>query len=495
MPYTSLIVAVLALIASTAFPAFNIQPLILVIIAPLIVVVRRSPSVRQAFGYGILFGTVYMAALHFWMMSLHAFVPLWAITLTWIGYSAYLGLFFGATCAIIRWLPDKVPIWLSAPAAWTLLEYLRSLGPIGNPSGEVGYAVLNLQPLPLLGAMGGIFFVSYLVITINALVADIAVKNWTGKLITCFVTFVIAGIWLATGQLIRYHTVRSTPDDTVTVSLLQGNHPQMDKFNPILWAKIKHDYLILTANTPTADLVIWPETITPTLNDEDSALRTKIHQLAIQHQSAIIWGTPIHRDNQYYNAIVGVNRYGKTLDPYLKNQLMPFGEYWPGRSILTFIGLKDILGADYSRGNQTKPISVSDTLKIGSVICLESMYPDHLRRATQGGATLLVVIANNAWFTHSSAAEKHLQMSRMRAIENGRWLCVAANTGRTALIDPLGYPTQTLTPDVQAALVGKTTLNRETTAYTNHGNWIIGICFLILGISSAYALYLKRNAD
>lgn len=494
MPYTNIIIVLLALAASAAFPPFNLHALILVIIAPLLVWIRRSASVKQALGYGLLFGVVYIATLHFWMMSLQTFVPLWTITLTWLAYSVYLGLFFGGTFAVIRWLPDKVPLWLSAPAAWTLFEYIRTLGPIGNPAGDVGYAVLNLQPLPLVGALGGIFLVSYLVITINALVADIVLKNWTGKLITCFLTFIIAGFWLSTGQLIRYHTLRNAPDDPIQMVLIQGNHPQMDKFNPILWAKIKQDYLTLTTNAPSADVVVWPETITPTLNDEDATFGERIRHLAIQRKSAIVWGTPFRKKSLFYNAIVGVNCDGNTLEPYLKNQLMPFGEYWPGRSVLTQIGLKKILGTDYSHGQETRPLAASDSIKIGSVICLESMYPSPLRKATQEGATVLVVVANNAWFTHSSAAENHLEMSQMRAIENGRWLGLAANTGRTAFIDPLGNITQTLPPDEQGTLVGRVTLNRTKTAYTTHGNWIITLSVVILCVGTTIKLYQRYKS-
>lgn len=358
MPYTSLIVSILALVAAATFPPLNLQPVILLVFAPLFFLTRRSHSVKQALGNGLLFGTLYMACDHFWMMSLQAFAPLWAIVATWALYSLYLGLFFAIPLAILRWFPDRFPTWIIAPPLWTLFEFIRSLGPIGNPAGDVGYAVLNLHPLPQIGALGGIFLVSYLVILINALLTDVALKSWAGKLITCFLIFIFAGVWMASGQLIRYHTMRNAPNETAKIVLIQGNHPQMDKFNPILWTRIKQDYLSLTANSPTADLTVWPETITPTLNDDDPVLATQIRRIATQHNSAVLWGTPIRKDHQFYNAIVGVTRTGITLEPYLKNQLMPFGEYWPCRTLLTHIGLGKTIGTDYSLGQTTDRKSV-----------------------------------------------------------------------------------------------------------------------------------------
>jgi len=492
MPYSNLIgIILLAALCASAFPPLNIYPIILLILAPLLVIIRNAESTRKAMAFGWLFGALYMAILHGWMQSLQTFVPLPGIIAVWIAYATYLGLFFGVGLALIRWLPRQIPLWISAPAIWTLFEFLRSLGPLGNPSGDVGYAVLNLQPLPLVGALGGIYLVSFMVVLFNALLAEIIMQGGARKMATCFLGFVVAGIWMASGQLIRYHTVRNSADHTTVISLVQGNHPQMDKFNPILWAQIKADYIRLSANAPTSNIIIWPETITPTLNTNDPELLSAIQKISQERQSAILWGTPIQIGTAYYNGIVGVDSQSNPIPPYLKHQLMPFGEYWPFPSVLRAIGLSNLIGQNYSLGTQNTPLIAHPTAYIGTVICLESLYPNHFRNATLQGATILMVGANNAWFTGSRAADHHLLISRMRSIENSRWTCVASNTGRTAFIDELGNIDQVASMDQQLILTGTIPIIHRITPYTQSGNWIISICSVILGVCLGIKAYTK----
>jgi apolipoprotein N-acyltransferase len=360
------------------------------------------------------------------------------------------------------------------------------LGPIGNPVGTIGYGIIDIIPLPNVAAMGGVYLVSFLVVLINAMLADIVFRRGLGKLVTCFAIFMVVGVWIGFSE-IRQMTYTVNADlNPVSIALIQGNHAQMDKFNRRQWATIKEDYLRLTevALQSSPDIVLWPETITPTLNLEDPLFVSVITRLSHENGSSIVWGTPIRKGSLFYNSIAAVTP-GGILPGYLKIKLMPFGEYWPCRPALKAMGLTALLGDDYTGGSQCTLLPLAPTITVGGVICLESLYPWYTRTEAAAGAQLLVVIANNAWFIHSSAAQKHFQMTRMRAIETNRWVALCSNTGVTALVNPLGQPTETLPEDTQGVLHGTATRNRGLTPYTRYGDWIIGLS-LMLCIGSGF---------
>ena len=164
---------------------------------------------------------------------------------------------------------------------------------------------------------------------------------------------------------------------------------------------------------------------------------------------------------------------------------MPFGEYWPFKSFLLWLGLQGVVGEDYSEGNQLKPLQ-SPRFSAGVLICLESMYPCYYRELVKNGADMLVNIANNAWFHDSKAAELLFQMSRVRAVENNRYFVQCANTGISGMIHPLGHVIVKSHLNRREILSKQVVIGLPDSPFVKWGDWlvvaslavVIGILFL-----------------
>jgi apolipoprotein N-acyltransferase len=186
------------------------------------------------------------------------------------------------------------------------------------------------------------------------------------------------------------------------------------------------------------------------------------------------------------------------LSRYDKIHLVPFGEFVPYRNLLTFAeSLTHDIG-DLSRGNQRNVLSI-DGHGVGVFICYESIFPDEILRFARNGAELFVNISDDAWYGDYGAPGQHLNMARMRAIENGRWLLRATNNGVTASISPLGEVVAAAPRNVRTALHAPYAFETGTTFYTRHGDWFASTCaiisllaLVIAGLSGRVPSWLSR---
>ncbi|NBV41146.1 apolipoprotein N-acyltransferase [bacterium] len=476
-----------------AFPPFHLEPLILISLVPLLIAIRTTPTGKAAFFTGWGFGFLTMLGLHRWMWALTPFAPVWTIAVVWVIFSAYLALFYGAGTWAIRRLPS-IPLFVTVPAIWTLIEYTRLIGPIGNPAGMLGYGLIDLFPLNQIASVGGVLLLTFGVALINSLVAEVIIHPGLRKLVLSFTIFVVFGIWLGSGLLLDIKQTQVPAWKSVTVSIIQGNHPQTAKESQASWATIESDYLMLSDSIPESSesqWILWPETITPTLMLNNPTLVTAIKKIAQKKSAILLFGSPIQSQSRYYNAIVGISPEGETLPPYKKHLLMPFGEYWPAKSVFQMVGLDNLVGTDYSTDTEIKPMPITSEISVAGAICLESLYPFYTREAVSKGANAIVVVANNAWFFNSIAAQMHLNMTRMRAIETRRWAVIAANTGLSAVIAPSGQIIRKSQLNHREILRESIKLQRTQTPYVTLGNWIVWISIMILMISSGVAGYYK----
>ena len=170
---------------------------------------------------------------------------------------------------------------------------------------------------------------------------------------------------------------------------------------------------------------------------------------------------------------------------------MPFGEYIPLRSVARAVGLGHFLfGEDYSSGPRWHPFEVPGWGTLGGLICMESLFPGPSRQLAQHGADALVTVANNAWFFQSPAAAQHLQMTRMRAVENRRTLIQVANTGLSGIVDPFGRITQVTDLGSRATVHAQISLHAIRAWYTRLGDWIILASGLVI---LGYLWIVRRN--
>jgi apolipoprotein N-acyltransferase len=194
-----------------------------------------------------------------------------------------------------------------------------------------------------------------------------------------------------------------------------------------------------------------------------------------------------------YNSAALVSPNGEWVARYDKVHLVPFGEYVPFRQIFSFAaGLTKEVG-DFSRGMSREPLDAGGT-KLGVFICYESIFPDEIRQFVNNGAQVLVNISNDGWYGDSGAYAQHLKQSRMRAVENDRWLLLDTNTGVTAAIDPEGRIVASAPRKTRTALRAPYALVNSTTFYTRHGDWFAYLCAIISIAALFMRLFVRSQA-
>jgi apolipoprotein N-acyltransferase len=235
----------------------------------------------------------------------------------------------------------------------------------------------------------------------------------------------------------------------------------------------------------SSDLIVWPESPAPFYTG-DPLFRTALTHVATDAHAWVVAGSigvqnasisPQH-STEIFNSATLVSPAGQWTLRYDKVHLVPFGEYVPFKSLLSFAGGLTKEVGDFSRGTSRQPLEAGET-KLGVFICYESIFPDEVRQFAKNGAQVFVNISNDGWYGDSGAYAQHLKQARMRAVENERWLLRTTNTGVTAAIDPEGRIAQTVPRKIRTALQASYALESGTTFYTRHGDWLAYACAII----------------
>jgi apolipoprotein N-acyltransferase len=441
------------LLLNLAFAPFNFYLVAYIFFIPVLFSIEKS-SPKENFLGGLLFGFIFISTFQLWLFSLSAWAPWPFIFLIWLLYSLYFAFFYGLTFYLSasllqnKWFAStKALKFLILPLIWILLEYLRKLGPIGHPGGIIGYSQTSNLPILQLASIFGVLGISFFVILINFLIYKLLStppkKTRLLLSLTLCILIVIPYLPLISPRfspLSRGYARRAEGLKELKIAIIQGNHTQKAKMTSQAWPKIRADYLRLTktAAQNKARLIFWPETFIPALNLNNKPFLAKLQSLAQKYNSSIIFGTPLYKKGKYYNAAVVMNPQGLSPQIYKKEKLMPFGEYTPFKKLFSFFPLTPFLPTVDFTSHKNSILLQAQGLNLGLGICLESLYPKYFRKNTKKGADILVTLVNNAWFFDSSAADKHLQISILRAVENSSPLLQVANTGISAIISPQG---------------------------------------------------------
>jgi apolipoprotein N-acyltransferase len=304
------------------------------------------------------------------------------------------------------------------------------------------------------------------------------------------VVLIVVGVLAGWGSLrvARGDLTRGTP---ARVALVQGNVAQEQKWDPRRASDIFDSYLRLTrqAIAAGADLVIWPESATPFTFEMEHAAADSIRRLASEARVPILFGSDqIERGapTKYYNSAYLVRADGSTGGVYRKMHLVPFGEYVPLKRLLFFAAPLVEAVSDFSAGDTAVLMDV-DGHPVSTAICYEIVYPDLVRRFVAGGSELLTTITNDAWFGDTSAPHQHFAQAAMRAIENGRYLVRAANTGISGVVDPYGRVVVQSRLFEPAVVTGMVTYRTEKTLYTR-----VGDLFAYLAVLTTIAMLVMR---
>lgn len=468
-PY--LIAFIAGALAVSGFAPFDLFPLPVLALAVLFWLWSRSPRPLQAAGLGFALGMGFFVFGIGWIyIALHEYGYMHPVlaglaTLLFaalISFPAALAGYLQARCKAAV----SVSILCLMPVLWTLAEWVRGLLFTGFPWLSVGYSQVPHSPLagyaPLLGVYGvslGVAASAGLLLFGLQARRSVAGKTALGGLCV---------LWLLGGALqqAEWTQVQGEP---LEVSLLQGNIAQDEKFEEGTLIGTLETYRRL-AEASTARLIVMPETALPLLRDNvPESYQTLLREQGQQNGSDILIGAFEKEDGRYYNSVYSLG--SAESQHYRKDHLVPFGEFIPLRGVLGwFINevLQIPMGDLASGGTHQRPLAVAGQ-QVAVNICYEDAFGEEIIRALPQ-ATLLVNVTNDAWYGESNAAEQHNQMSQMRALETGRMVLRATNTGVTSVIGSDGRVLAQLPQHAEGLLTAKVQGYGGSTPYVRWGN-------------------------
>jgi len=453
--------------AAAGFSPFGLSWLTGLCLTALILVWLRTPTPREAALHGFLFGAGLFGTGASWVyVSLHDFgmmpAPL-AVGATAL-FCAYLALFPALAGSIQARIdaPPAVQATLMAPALWVLTEWMRGWLLTGFPWLVMGYSQID-TPLAGYAPVLGVYGLSLLLaIASGSLATACTAATAPGRLFMLAIIAVVLGGGALLGTVDWVHP----EGEPVPVALIQGNIPQSMKFEPTQYAATLATYRRLVESS-TAKLIVLPETAVPRFLDQvDPAYLEDLRGFARRQQADILLGVPYRNGNgDYFNGVVNLGL--SELQFYAKSHLVPLGEFVPPE-FKWILGTLRIPLSDFSAGTQPKPMRAAGGF-IGITVCYEDAFGEELI-AQLPEATLLANLSNVAWFGDSLAPQQHLQISRMRALETGRTMLRATNTGVTAIIDERGRVIAQLPPFSEGVLHASAQPRVGTTPYVRWGN-------------------------
>ncbi|MGH7329306.1 MAG: apolipoprotein N-acyltransferase, partial [Polyangiaceae bacterium] len=334
---------------------------------------------------------------------------------------------------------------LAAAAAFTVFEWLRSVGALGMPFAQIGYSQVG-DPFAAFAAYGGSIFVTFVVAAVGALLASVAQDPQRMPR----VAIALVAIGCATVAANIFWPARHAPPATIPVSAIQGNIKQDVKWDPRTFLLSFQRYARMTesAGATHPAFVLWPETVMTALIGDDDRLpskdvravqqfRDRLGALASHTRATIAVGALEQSSDGLHNALYFFKPNGQLDDIYRKRQLVPYAEWVPyGRRLLAWFPYLDELGKQVPG---REPLVVDDgALRIAPLICWESAFSDVVQDQIAQGATLLAIATDDGWFGESAGPFQHAQIAQMRAIETGRWVLRAAATGVSGIIAPDG---------------------------------------------------------
>ena len=468
-----------------AFAPLSLAPLGFVTAAAMLWLWQQASTPRQAAALGFFYGLgLFLTGVSWVYVSLHEFgampAPLAAVAT--LAFCAFLALFPALTGYIQARVsaPAATKQLLLIPALWALGEWLRGWIFTGFPWLTLGYTQAA-TPLAGYAAITGVFGLSWLLWLSAALLLALLRPRARRPAFAAFLGILGLGYGLTQ---IAWTRPEGAP---ISVSLLQGNVPQDLKWDAARYASTVALYRHMT-EASSAQLTVLPETALPRFLDLlDPGLIDALSASARSHGGDLLLGVPL-RDapGRYYNSVISLG--SSSSQRYDKVHLVPFGEFIPPGFGWVLSVLKIPL-SDFSRGAENQmPLALAGQ-RIGVNVCYEDAFGEEIIRQLPA-ATLLVNVSNVAWFGDSLAPPQHLQIAQMRALETGRSMLRATNTGMTAIIDHRGRISAALPPFTRGTLSGSAQGRSGMTPYARWGN----LPFIVLALLICLAFALRRRA-
>ncbi len=492
-------------------------------------------SILQSASISYVCGVIWYAGNCYWIyqtMSLYGGLPRPVALGILLLFALYLGIYhalFGAVIALLRRSEfSRNGVLLLAPFVWVVLELARARI-TGFPWDLLGMTQIDNPVLTRLAPVTGAYGLSFVVALVNSLWlvrVTLRERRYTRPALT------MAGVVVVLSYLLALHTVRGQKQDpvTATANLVQENlsvgsertgprestqqlldafthlstHPSPTFLSGIPELPGTPEVVILHKGgpadlpegvdhtdtwAPPVDLIVWPEAPSGFYTTDASFLQ-QMHQLADSSRSLLIIGSlgvgaPRDSDSDRSYSIYDSASFFKPEDPgmvrYDKVHLVPWGEYIPFKNFFFFARKLTAGVGDMDRGT-ARSVYAYNGHTFAAFVCYESIFGDEIRQFVKSGAQVLVNISDDGWYGDTGAAWQHLNMVRMRAVENHRWILRSTNTGVTAAINPSGNVSVAAPRHVRTSLHAAFGFETDITFYTAHGDVFAYLCVVLVAL-------------
>ena len=469
----SLISLAAGLALSLAFPPAGLWPVAFVAIAPLLWLLERSGPWRGAL-LGFVFGLGSYGATIYWIWRFGE--------LAWVSLSIVMALSLavvGLLYPAIRRPGRPLVTAFGVAALWTLVDWLRGLWPLGGFTwGSAGISQVDNHITVRLASIAGVFGVTFAVVAVNGLLLAALQERGRSRI----VPLALAGVLALAPVAIPFATATGREVDVATI--------QVDVRRAAQASSAGEDREVASMNIaahqalgsgPPPDLIVWGEGALDPAAAADPAVMARVRAvIASVGVPTLVGAVTDDGGGLQRTAVLLFDENGVPVGRYDKVHLVPFGEYVPFRSRLSWVKAIEQVPVDRVPGASVHTLSVPGVPVFGTPICFENSFPELPRAFVRDGAGFLVVTVNNASYGFTAASEQHQQMSQMRAIETGRWVVDAAVSGISAFIDPSGRVVASAGLFEPAILRGTIRSSDERTWYVRLGDWLPWLCLVVV---------------
>ena len=462
-----LLAALSGLLLVLIHPDANLYVLAPFALAPLHAVIQNEPNWRRRFLLGWLSGILYWGGMCYWIqgtLARHGGMSVGLASFVFVLFALAKGLH----SAVFTALGPRHPLVFAA--LWTGLE--RTHATLGFPWLTLGDAGIDSW-LELLPPYAGVYGISFAFAALAAVAATVAPaqRKW---LLACLVLFAVVPGTYESG--IRPFALSVQPN-------FDEDAPPRDPAAVLL---------ALSRSEKKPELILWPEMPVGLYYEQDVLLRSRLAEQTRSAGVPLIAGTVSYAGPQQpRNSVHFIDAGGHAVARYDKANLVPFGEFvpWPFN---TFVEKVSTEAGVFTAGEGAKVVSLGG-MRVGVFVCYESAFPHYVRQFTAQGAGVLVNVSNDGYFARSAARRQHLALTRMRALENGRWLLRSTNDGFTASLGPRGTLYQVAEPYQAAGIPLPFEQRKDLNYYVRYGDWFAWTC-LITGLAATIWERRRRHA-
>jgi apolipoprotein N-acyltransferase len=467
LPLHLLIAAASGLALALAFPPVGAWPLAIVAPAPLLWLASRARP-RRGFLLGLVFGFVCFGVTLTWI-SLFGQAAWFALTLL---SALWIAVFGALAPAVVREGRPLVSA-LGLAALWTALDFARGAWPLGGFTwGSLGVSQVDNRVTLRLASLGGVWLVTFAVVGGAALLAAATGDRGASRQRRAALVGLAAAVLLAPAAIPfpaahgRAVDVAATVVDVRPYRSLSGGEEDRAVATEVL----RVHRTIAQGRTP--ELVVWGESAL----DPGAATTSfigDVRQAIAEVGVPVLAGSiqPGAAPEELHNTVLAFDGSGTEVGRYEKTHLVPFGEYVPFRSRLDWFSALDQIPYDLTPGDGLHTLRVPGLPRFATPVCFENAFASLDRALVRQGAEFLVVVTNNASYELTAASAQHLQLSRIRAVEDGRWVVHAGITGISAFVDPTGEVKASRGLFDTGIVRGTIRSSREITPYVRFGDW------------------------